>query len=387
MLNIRTYIVFTLFSAPIIDILNGVFVDVFPIGQIIRTLIIVANFFIIFKKIPRKNKNAILGFFVCVIYLMLHALFTGVTNDVMFSDLNFAMKPVLFLSQLLLLENCIIRGIINWKDFFKFWKYSSWFLPISIILMVLFNVSETKGGYYASVNAVSMILVVNIVFCLYFSQEKITYWLGVAFNFVSIVCLGTKSPYLFLVAIFLTLIFFNSKQRVILIVMGGIAGSVAIFLITNYFSEQLSNFFEYHTYHISKAIENNDWSSYLFSGRNNMFLKQWTDIKSSEDSVLKLLFGIGRSNFITGVEMDFFELVFAFGAVVPIFIYSFFAKGLKHRCTDKNVALFMNIAVMCTIGFSVLGGHVLLEAIGGMYASILLATKYSLCEEFYKQEV
>ena len=46
MLNIRTYIVFTLFSAPIIDILNGVFVDVFPIGQIIRTLIIVANFFI-----------------------------------------------------------------------------------------------------------------------------------------------------------------------------------------------------------------------------------------------------------------------------------------------------------------------------------------------------
>lgn len=382
-LSIKKYIIFSMFFAPLIDLLNGYYGEIFPIGQVMRILLILVNSYLCTRRIPLKEKKTTYAFFFIEGYILIQSVITGMifTSSNAMVGLNFGMKLILFLSETQMLINYSKNGTIRKDSFENFWKFSCWFVPLSLLLCKAINVSnvanDSLAGLYSSVNAMSIIFVIQFVLSLYFSRGEKKYLIVTLLNIIAVVLLGTKSPYLYVGAVVIALILFYSKHRIRTVITIIVTAIVAYCFVSKYFASDMLGYIDYHTYFIEKALKTNTIWEYLSSGRSNMLLNEWNTISGKGLTALKLLFGVGRTNFAIAVEMDLFEIIFAYGIFVAIEVYYFVIRSFSWKCMDMTENLFLNIALICMISYSILGGHTFTEAISATYSAILIGYKYS----------
>ena len=172
---------------------------------------------------------------------------------------------------------------------------------------------------------------------------------------------------------------------------------IAIYIVQQYFEEQWASIFAYQNYSYLQATKTGDYLTYLLSGRNMLFLSFVKDISGIGNIIMLVLVGISpfgvfqhvgnylSLNRIRGIEMDPLELFFSYGIIVMGFCYSFFIRALSWRMKNKSNSIYLNLALICTLIYSVLGGHAMTEAISGTYCAILIAYKFTISEKFMKR--
>ncbi len=380
-LNIRIYVLFTIYSAPFIDLLNGVVGNVFPIGKAARTCMLFLNLLFAWHHIPESLKRKNVTAFFIISYFMAQTFIIGIMHSgTLVHNLGFGMKVTLFLSEMILIMNCVKRRIITYFDIELFWKFSCWFIPLSLIATKTLNVINvvlyTRAGLYASVNAMSIIFVIQFVLSIYYAENNRIFWGAVLLNIVAAALLGTKSPYLFMVAVVLALFIFYSGYRIRLILLVSVGIALAYVLLGTLFANQMAPLIEYQKYYL-RLVDNTDtlWG-YLFSGRNVMLQNAWDSLTGKSLRFVAIIFGVGHST-LSGIEMDFFEILFSFGAFIAVILYSMILDAFKWKCINKSCCLFLNLALICMLVAGTLGGHTFLEAIAGTYSAILIGYKYS----------
>lgn len=380
-INIRNYIIFTLFSTPFIDLINGLIGETVRFGQMARSAILVLNVLLCVKHIPKEKKKWNNLFIMAVTYAIIQAFLSGIISSGNFiSNLVFDTKYLLFLSEAILIINNLELGRISKKDIDRFWKFSCWFVPVSLIVAKYVNIGNfagDKAGLYASSNAVTFIFIIQFLLSIYYARESKICWISTFLNIVGIFLIRTKSPYLYVAAIVAFLIVFYSKHRIRTIIIVAASIIVGYYIYSNYFESILDVFMQYQTYHLKTALQNGKIWDYLFSGRNVMLMKCWNGLGSFSNKLFALLFGVGIEAFPSSIEMDFFEILLSSGFFVTLVIYLFIFKSFKWNSNDKIEKMFLNLAIIVFISYSTLGGHTLLEGIASMYSAILIGLKYS----------
>lgn len=381
--NIRNYVLFTMFSAPFIDLLNSLYGNTIPVGKLTRTCLLLLNLYFMLLHIPNKLRmqNGILVF--VAFYLIIHSLFLDMffINGTLTHNFNFSTKLLLFLSEMMLIINSTERRIIGKADIEMFWKFSCWFVPASLLGAKIFNITssymKTNAGLYSSVNAMSIILIIQFILSIYYAGQNYKYWGAVLLNALATALLGTKSPYLFIAVVICTLLLFYSKHRLRMLVFILAGFFLAYFFLGKFFSAEIGAILSYQKSYISsvKNNQNTIWG-YLFSGRNVMLQNTWNEIKAASLSFVAIIFGVGHST-LGGIEMDLFEILLSSGIIVTFLIYMVLLNSFRWNCTDKNRNLFLNLALVCMLAFSTLGGHTFLESIAGTYSAILIGYKYA----------
>lgn len=168
----------TMYATPFIDLLNGFIGDKFPVGKICRTMIILMNLLFCIKYTTFTSKKVACISYCIMIYMIVHVLVADMisTTNNFTRSINFTMKLMLFVSELLLIILAIERNIINKRNIEKFWKFSCWFVPVSLLIAKVFNYSNavfsSKAGLYASVNAMSIIFIVQFILCIMYAEKQ-----------------------------------------------------------------------------------------------------------------------------------------------------------------------------------------------------------------------
>ena len=131
----------TMYATPFIDLLNGFIGDKFPVGKICRTMIILMNLLFCIKYTTFTSKKVACISYCIMIYMIVHVLVADMisTTNNFTRSINFTMKLMLFVSELLLIILAIERNIINKRNIEKFWKFSCWFVPVSLLIAKVFN--------------------------------------------------------------------------------------------------------------------------------------------------------------------------------------------------------------------------------------------------------
>ena len=254
---------------------NGLVGNVLPIGKVVRTCVLFMNLLLAWRHIPKSLKRKNVVVFLIVLYLIVQAFVIGIAvPNTLVHNFNFGMKVTLFLSEMILILNCVNREIINYSDIENFWKFSCWFIPSTMIIVKILNINNvtmsTKAGLYASINAMSIIFVLQFVLSIYYAEKKCMYWGMVLLNIVGAALLGTKSPYLFMAAVLFALFIFYSGHRIQLMVFVLAGITLAYVILGSFFSSQMAPIIEYQRHYLSLVNDNDSLWGYLFSGRNLM---------------------------------------------------------------------------------------------------------------------
>lgn len=387
--SVKQYIMLTMYATPFIDLLNGFIGDKFPVGKICRTMIILMNLLFCIKYTTFTSKKVACISYCIMIYMIVHVLVADMisTTNNFTRSINFTMKLMLFVSELLLIILAIERNIINKRNIEKFWKFSCWFVPVSLLIAKVFNYSNavfsSKAGLYASVNAMSIIFIVQFILCIMYAEKQKKYWMAVLMNMLVLALLGTKSPYLYIVLILVLLMLFYSKHRAKTIGVVALCGAFAYCVLKRYFLDKMIEIYKYQSYYLLYQLQHKAIWGYLLSGRNVMVKRIWDMLVTKNLIPVTFLFGIGAGNLVSGAEMDMIEILFSYGIGVTVGIYYLVLRSFGWHCVEKNRNLFFNVAIFCLVTFGFLGGHTFTEAIAATYSAILIGYKYSFKYEDY----
>lgn len=399
--KLRHYILLVLFATPIIDIVNGIIGEGSLFGKFIRSLIVLFNCAAILYTELRRHSKRNVAFLCFGIYLFIHFLLFSLLqrNGGLTTDLGAYLKIVLFVSEVVLLLNCLELRLIQKNDLDTFWKYSLILIPLSLFIANITDTAMSYGfagnrGYFVSVNALTVVMIMQVNISVLFALQRKFPWLVVLMNLLAIFLIGTKTSYFFVALSFLLTFgytFFKNKKYFKRFALFCAFCILALYIVlVKLLGDRFNSILDYQLSFLQKAIDNGEFFNYLVSGRDELLR---AGFKVTEESVFGLLFGVGFSNLetgianilglegIRGIEMDPFEIWFAFGLPAVIFIYSFFFLVLKKK-TKLNVTRFIiNITIFCALIYSVLGGHAIMESLGGTYCAILLAYRFSLSDQ------
>ncbi len=399
-INLRFYVLSVIFLTPIIDIINGILGDVASVGKIVRTLIVFGNIIaIIYLSVKKKSKrNSI--FYLFLIYFAVQFFVRFLFNREGFMlEISAYLKIILFISEIILLLDCLDTKLISKKDFDVFWKYTLLVIPISMFIAYVTSTGKNYGvagnqGYFVSVNAlmVTMIMQVNIS-VLFALQRKIS-WAVVFINLLAIFFIGTKTSYVFVAASLLLMLIYlffkNKKYFKKLLTVGSVCLILLAIIVLLFFRDKVTSIFDYLLHFWNLSLESGNILNFLLSGRDELLGAAFQVMNGSG---LKYLFGIGFYNLetgiadvfglegIRGIEMDPFEIWFSFGLPTLIYVYSFFFVAISKKSKFKVESFIINAVICLTLVYSALGGHALMESLGGTYCAILLAYKTSLTIE------
>ena len=398
----RCFALLCLYLTPVFDILNGIFANsgLLSIGQATHTVMIIGNIFFILLLGYRKPVCATLFsslyflFFVLVQALLSNGLSLN-------TDLNYSSKLLLFLTEWLFLKSCVDGKIISEKDFVSFLKYSMALIPLSILFAKITGTMKLSyggevgtKGYFTSLNALTIILITLVILAVHFAIYNKSSWLWAVFNIVAVFLLGSKSPFIFLAAALVLAVLFNSKNRLKMIAFLTIIAVGCYIVVHFFFSNEFTKIIQWQTSFMDRAAQTDNWTQYLLSGRNQLLTAGWT-VFLGHLPPIAFLFGIGpytlqsgigsilNLSSLRGVEMDFAEIFFAYGAVIALPLYYIILKAFTWKAKDQKTAFCDNLCLGGMLIFSIFGGHVLTEAISATYLAMLLAFKYcrqrSLC--------
>lgn len=387
-LSYRKIILFFLYITPWIDVWNSSFGKEFSIGQFVRGLMIAFNI-ILLVKVAAKSRE-VLNVLGIIFYCMLQTIFCLfiTSNESVGINIAYFLKFMLFTTECNVLTMGYKSGFVREEDLIRFWKYSLFVTPALLIISNILKLG-TKGraGFYSSANAMSIILIIQVLLSVWFLRERKQYLLIALLNLSALVILGTKSPLLILVASFVLIMLFYSKHRIKLIITILSSAILLYFVATHFFSSQVEAILNYQLYHLNYSLKTNSVETFIFSGRNNL-LKDTIEVLNKRGLIFFATifgvspYGLGRItaavyglSSVRGIELDFLEILLYYGVFVTIGVYSIFFKALFARGSNKTYELFLNVAIIASLTYGVLGGHGITEGISATYCGILVATK------------
>lgn len=396
--KLRHFILLVLFATPIIDIVNGIIGEGSLFGKFVRSMIVVLNCAAILYTELKQHSKRNVAFFAFAIYLFVHFLLFSLLqgNGGLTTDLGAYLKIVLFVSETVLLFNCLDLRIIQRRDLELFWKYSLILIPASLFIASITDTAMSYGfggnrGYFVSVNALTVVMIMQVNISVLFALQKKLPWMIVLLNLLSIFLIGTKTSYFFVafsfVLTFAYLLLKNKKYFKRFALFCLLCVLILYIVLIKFFGDRFNSILDYQLSFLQKAIDNGTLFNYLVSGRDQLL---GAGFKVMEESGIGFLFGVGFSTLergianvlglegIRGIEMDPFEIWFSFGSPAVIFIYGFFFLVLRKKTKFKAAKFITNLTIFLTLVYSFLGGHAIMESLGGTYCAILLAYRFSL---------
>ena len=131
-------------------------------------------------------------------------------------------------------------------------------------------------------------------------------------------------------------------------------------------------------------IESDGIETALFSGRTGMIADGWRQV--SEAFPLSIAVGIGRGSQYHVIEMDVLEVIFYYGLIgAAAFLWVYVKHGflfLRDLIRKPNfMALSAACALVMSLGYLFLAGHVLFSVTAGFYFALTLLYARTLCFE------
>jgi len=397
MKKIDSTILLLFYPLLLIDSINGFFLlhnFPLPISQLYKIFLIVLLSFRILSFSPKLFLS--LFFMLVLVFLETFLVLSYIGNvyDGPMSMIITFLKFFLFILSFIYFKMTLERSLISIDDLKKVC-----FVNLAVILVNLTiglmgfgfpvysdtdtGVSVGVKGFFFAGNELSAVYTLLVAAFLAFYTDKIKkkpYFYAVALSlFVFSALLATKSAIGGIAVIVIATIVFQKKYidktsfnlknifivgvsiTSITILSGFIFVRSAAFERMKFYYDQISNIY-----------------GFLMSGRDQ-FLTQKLFIFTSENSLFKFLFGVGKP---FPVEMDAFDTFFKFGflgLLMVYFIYFYiyrkvFAYYFKKEGTF-NLSV-INLALMLVFFQSYISGHVLYSGMAGPFYGMILAISF-----------
>lgn len=243
-----------------------------------------------------------------------------------------------------------------------------WFFPISLIIPMVFDFGFStyggglgnKGLYFAG-NEISIVMIMVVAISLQnFKKEKTKKnFVCLALGIAGALLIGTKAVYISAAVLILTAIYTGKATNRKLFNL--ISLVPVVFLAGGYIFTHLE--------WLRQIIDRWRWGyryvgsnflSFFLSGRGNFLARAWETVYQ-EDSFRNFMVGVGSNKMINEaeglVEMDFFDLLFWFGAIVTLIIVFLFGSYLRRAARFGNAVYIVGICLVYAA--SVVSGHVL----------------------------
>lgn len=390
-----------------VDFINGIFITL-PLGEVYRATILVVSFFFIFK-----NKIKETGYILLMLFYFLTISFLTYTQTVSLYGLQFDLKMVLKAIYFVVIFK-VIKSLYNANKFKmetlkKIILNNLYYTPFLFLFAKVLGVGKTSyenvdlgfKGTFMSLNSINIAMIVLYIFAidgLFNGKKKMKSLFLTISVIIPMVLLGTKSSLIFLAfapMLYLLLNFnfkvqFTLKKVVIYywtFFLTFIAGLLLYSLDVNASVSYIDNLIMRQQY----LFENRDLVTYFLSGRN-WLLESGSLVFMQDIGILKILFGAGYFNLHNGIamiwgqelnavrpiEMDIFDIFFSYGTVGVVMTYGYFLRYLLkgfYNATEKIAQPYF-VALVSLLIFSVVGGHVFLEAISSTFLGLCLAGWY-----------
>lgn len=373
---------------PIIDSINGMFMELFPIGKIYRVFLFLYLLFLIFisKRIVFLKTVIIFGIF-CVLQIC-------VGIEYWQKSIQDAMKLFLPMLMIVIIRKLYVSGFLLSKDIHGIMTVWSIAYPVLIILPFMLGIGTSaydgvtgnKGFFYA-VNEVSFVICGLIMYQTKMICRKVTIktitLLGS--NILSIILMGTKTGYatvaIFFIAFVFNLLKNKSKTKVVFTIFCVVVGIGVAFLAFKSSIMEIIYRWQY-----QKEITSTSLIDFLTSQRLRR-LESATEIFWNEKWWYKFV-GWGLGGEVVGLpnmEMDWLDLLFRTGAIGVVSIFIFYYRYWKRECRKTLIDLAI---VMWAFALSFGAGHVVFYGQSGMMlAMIMLFTSREKDNKVHSNEI
>jgi len=392
---------------PIIDSINGYFMQVTKLGSVIGPIYrLILYVFMLACFFYKNSFNKIFKLGIVIIYFIFIGFIFSFNDskDAIFYNLNNIIKlffPILIIEAY---RNLNIKEIIKKDTISKIFKYYSVIFPMTIIpftligksLSVYSNGAGAKGFYKAN-NELNIILVTLLIYNfnnLFYKKNKLKNGLLTLLNFCCLFLIGSKTTIIALLIIIIAYLFINLKKfKVLNNILLGVIVVLVIYIVNKVYYDQIYLAFQRQIYFYNLYEDN--LSSYILSSRNILLGYAIDSLKSSNNFILNFIIGfspydisqeigfnIGRANRI--IEMDFFDLFFSYGLVGIAFIYTYYLSVIKksiRKIKNSKLEYSYLIGYIFIMGFSTFAGHVLFSAMASTIFALICCGMISIEHE------
>ncbi|MFT5672780.1 MAG: hypothetical protein ACI9JT_001417 [Polaribacter sp.] len=268
-------------------------------------------------------------------------------------------------------------------DLIKLFRNSALIYAIILISSIVLGINEptyasgTFGtkGLFASGNGISIFLGVSSLIAYYYYElvPKRNNFISFLLISFSMLMVGTKASIIFAVLIFVVL-FYNSNFK------KKVAYLTIPFLFSIFYLDKITLIFST-VFDVIIFRYNNSASlfSFLASNRDNYITGAFETFNIDGVNIVRIITGSGvfvsfrnfsETNLIYDtLESDFFDLFFAFGSIGLLLYLCFILYGFRSVFKNFNLTLFLGWFAI--IGYSIIAGHVIFNAMSS-FALVML---------------
>lgn len=398
--SLSRYLLLLIILNPILDLLTGIYLNVFQLNSKLTPGIIVRNIillFMIYYVVKNKIRIKYLFFLVTTFILTnVVQIFSGIKYS-MFLELQYFLK---FLYNILML---VIGYEIIKSQNKEYNKQLFYYLTLSgiiysIVILGTFLTGtdyktyshglSSKGLFFAGNDLAAILAVIYPLSAyLYFKSSDKNKKLILFYNvliMISLTVVGTRVAFLAIIVTMIMYILFILLSKEKQYLKQYIVFVITMFLSFNAFSyiaqvtkgiNIIDNSIERQQMNLEKTKY--DSTTYVLSSRNIKFKWAFDDYKDA--NFARKIFGIARGTQEQTVEMDFVEIWLYYGIfgliVFCFYIISFGVSMLLKIRNFKKDILYVALFTSLFLGFgsSFLAGHVLFSVSAGTYAFLVLA--------------
>jgi len=399
-LNIyERFFVLSYLLIPLVDSINGYFLlnninTPVSIGQSYRFLITILLFMLIFRFAKKVDFYKFISLSIILLTLQFGYFFNHSSLNGLFFDISNIIKLLFIIITIESYKALYKSGKIRNVVIVTIFKISIFTFPISILIPKLLGVGFTAysngGGYSAFYNAnndLNIVLIILLIFSLELIFQGIRlkklnaiYLLGFLLIITVTLMVGSKSSMAFSVVSILVYCLRSIKNNSIIKNFNlFVLLSFAVFLLVRVsylFQNEINGIIERNKYFLNKS---ENIIGFLLSGREIFLENAYYAFINSNFIITRLLIGIGSyaKNLELGqllntgtkvIEMDVFDVFFAYGLLGTFIIYSYFIVLFVKAWKIEFVYKYLYISVFV---FSTIVGHVLFSALSGSFLAII----------------
>lgn len=379
------FFIFLIIIMPIVDCINGYFQGSFlsVIGPVYRFLMLLIAVYALLKF--GSKGSIIFSLFVSAFFLLHDFLFILFDNQ----NNNFSIiveRTMKYIYVIIFIETlrALLRKKITLFEIKTIFNYLSWLYPCLLIIPLLIssggNSMYTDSGYkgfYYSGNAVSISMVVSLFVAMEFLYKNpcLKNLLRAGICLAIQLLIGAKTNYIFsaLIIVFFALkaIDLSKLKNIKKLFLLAVIALISLLAIKFWFVDEIARIVSRQNY-LYSALDN-DWFRYLTSNRSIRIEEQLEQFKSNPFFVI---FGMGyRMNLSNNfVEMDYFDLLFRYGAAITIVLVVYYLSFLKNffsRINNINKDYFVIYIIMQM--FAAFAGHIFCDVMAGSLFALVIA--------------
>ncbi|MCU5095061.1 O-antigen ligase family protein [Bacillus wiedmannii] len=388
----------------LIDFINGIFTEL-PIGETYRILVLAIASFFIFK----VNVRDLMYIFLMFCYVCINSLisYTDTINQFGLTfDLKMSLKAIYFIVLFKVIRSLYKANKFKLNTIKKIILNNLYYTPFLFLISYVLGIGKTSyenqslgfKGTFMSLNSINVALLVLFIFALdglLRNKNKLKWLFTLICITIPMILLGTKSSLIFIGFVPVLYIIINMKfkiniklSKLVLYYWSFIFVSLALMLFIYMDVDTPESYVDQLLQRQQYLFENRDLMSYVLSGRN-WLLETGSNIFFADSNFINVLFGVGYFNIhnaiavawqmdwnaVRPIELDFFDIFFSYGVIGILLTYGYFSfyffKGFKNFKNKLAQPYFVTLVTLLI--FSLLGGHVFLEAISSTFLGLCLA--------------